>query len=224
MPVKIATLVDPARQRARAHGAAEGQSTTSRTRNDRDGRHPMIEQVARAAALLCVSGSVAAPANAHHSFAKFDRQRSIELEGELVEVKWQNPHVQFTLRSRGDDGQVQDLAARDELAGHFAPHRCRPRLVAVGDRVKVAGNPAVDGSLELNADEHAPADGREVSLGFGGAPRFAGRTIGDGRAWAVRRATRCAGARPVSRLGLDVRWRGPALQRSCATDAAPTNR
>ena len=28
-------------------------------------------------------------------------------------------------------------------------------------------------------------DGREVSLGFGGAPRFSGRTVGDGRAWMV---------------------------------------
>ena len=48
------------------------------------------------------------PAAAHHSFAKFDRQRTIELEGELVEVRWQNPHVQFTLRSLGTDGKAQD--------------------------------------------------------------------------------------------------------------------
>ena len=107
MPVKIAKLVDPDGNVLELMELPKG-ATTCRTRNDRDGRYPMIEHVARAAALLCVSGLVAAPANAHHSFAKFDRQRSIELEGELVEVKWQNPHVQFTLRSRGDDGQVQD--------------------------------------------------------------------------------------------------------------------
>ena len=55
---------------------------------------------ARALVLLCASLLIAAPVTAHHSFAKFDRQRSIELEGELAEVRWQNPHVQFTLRSR----------------------------------------------------------------------------------------------------------------------------
>ena len=63
----------------------------------------MIEpkSVARTAALLGISLLIAAPAIAHHSFAKFDRQRSIELEGELAEVRWQNPHVQFTLPAAG---------------------------------------------------------------------------------------------------------------------------
>ena len=145
----------------------------------------MIEQVARAAALLCVSLLICAPASAHHSFAKFDRQRSIELEGELVEVKWQNPHVQFTLRSRGADGQVQNWRLETNSPGILRRTGVGPELVAVGDRVKVAGNPAVDGSLELNATNMLLPDGREVSLGFGGAPRFASRTIGDGRAWAV---------------------------------------
>ena len=65
--------------------------------------------------LICVSLFVGAPASAHHSFAKFDRQRSVELEGGLIEVRWQNPHVTFELRGRGADGQVQ-ACARDELA------------------------------------------------------------------------------------------------------------
>ena len=143
------------------------------------------QKLARAAVLLCVSLFIAAPATAHHSFAKFDRQRSIELEGELAEVRWQNPHVQFTLRSRGADGQEQTWKLETNSPGILRRTGLGPELVAVGDRVKVAGNPAVDGSLELNATNMLLADGREVSLGFGGPPRFAGRAIGDGRAWAV---------------------------------------
>ena len=91
----------------------------------------------------------------------------------------------------------------------------------MGDRVKVAGNPAVDGSLELDATNMLLPDGREVSLGFGGAPRFAGRTIGDGRAWAV---TEGDTTRPE--LGLFRVWSstfaGAALlfNDRCATDAA----
>src|SRR5687767_4759715 len=107
------------------------------------------ETVARAAALLCASLLAAMPAGAHHSFAKFDRQRSIELEGELVEVRWQNPHVTFELRGNGPDGQVWRLETNSP--GILRRAGVGPELVAVGDRVKVAGNPAVDGSLELNA-------------------------------------------------------------------------
>ena len=87
-------------------------------------------------------------------------------------MKWQNPHVQFTLRSRGDDGQVQDWRLETNSPGILPRTGVGPELVAVGDRVKVAGNPAVDGSLELNATNMLLPDGREVSLGFGGAAAF----------------------------------------------------
>jgi hypothetical protein len=163
----------------------------------------MIEPkfIARAATLLCASLLIAAPASAHHSFAKFDRQRSIELEGELAEVRWQNPHVQFTLRSRGADGKEQTWKLETNSPGILRRTGVGPELVAVGDRVKVAGNPAVDGSHELNATNMLLADGRELPLGFGGTPRFAGRTIGDGRAWTVAEGDKSRGE-----LGLFRVW------------------
>jgi hypothetical protein len=141
-------------------------------------------RAARAAAVFGVSLLLGVPAAAHHSFAKFDRERSIELEGDLTEVRWQNPHVTFELRARGADGQVQTWELETNSPGILRRTGVGPGLVAVGDRVKVAGNPAVN-SFELNATHMLLPDGRELSLGFGGAPRFAGRTLGDGRAWMV---------------------------------------
>ena len=67
--------------------------------------------------------------------------------------------------------------------------------------MKVAGNPAVDGSPELNATNMLLPDGRELSLGFGGSPRFAGRMLGDGSAWMVAKGD---GTRPE--LGLFRVW------------------
>lgn len=46
--------------------------------------------------------------HAHHSFAIYDRSVIHEIEGELVDVRWRNPHVTFTVRSAGSDGQLQD--------------------------------------------------------------------------------------------------------------------
>jgi len=134
-----------------------------------------------AIAVVAVGGS----AQAHHSFAKFDRQRSIELEGELAEVRWQNPHVQFTLRGRGADGQVQTWVLETNSPGILRRAGIGPDLVAVGDHVKVAGNPAVDGSLELNATNMLLTDGRELQLAPNAPLRFANRGVGDGGAWGV---------------------------------------
>ncbi len=48
-------------------------------------------------------------ASAHHSNAEYDRNAPIrEIEGELTDVRWRNPHVEFTVRALGDDGQLHD--------------------------------------------------------------------------------------------------------------------
>lgn len=45
---------------------------------------------------------------AHHSVAEYDRSEIREIEGELVEVAWRNPHVRFIVRAPGADGQLHD--------------------------------------------------------------------------------------------------------------------
>ena len=40
---------------------------------------------------------VSAQAFPHHSFSRFDRDKIIEVEGELLEYTWRNPHVSFKL-------------------------------------------------------------------------------------------------------------------------------
>lgn len=47
-------------------------------------------------------------ASAHHSNAEYDRNEIREIEGELTEVLWRNPHVRFTVRAPDADGQLRD--------------------------------------------------------------------------------------------------------------------
>jgi hypothetical protein len=47
-------------------------------------------------------------AGAHHSNAEYDRNAIQEIEGELTEVIWRNPHVRFTVRAPDADGQLHD--------------------------------------------------------------------------------------------------------------------
>jgi hypothetical protein len=136
-----------------------------------------------AATLLASTCSV--PALAHHSFAKFDRTRVIELEGEITEVSWRNPHITFTLRG-GQEGQVENWELETNSPGILRRMGIVDGMVGVGDRVLVAGNPTVNGSLQLNATNMLLPDDRELLLGGPGAQaRFEGRSVGEGSAWIV---------------------------------------
>ena len=58
-----------------------------------------------ACTLLILPGSLL---NAHHASAPFyDSSREVEVEGEITEVLWQNPHIRFTLRD--DEGRDWDI-------------------------------------------------------------------------------------------------------------------
>jgi hypothetical protein len=135
---------------------------------------------------LWLSGAVAllagAPVRAHHSFAKFDRQQTVEVEGELIDVRWQNPHVHFTLRGRIGEGAVQDWDLEANSPGILRRMGVTADLVAVGDHVRVSGNPTVNGAPEINAQNMLLADGSELLLGQG-QPVFSNTTLGDPAAW-----------------------------------------
>ena len=47
-------------------------------------------------------------AGAHHSLAEYDRSEIREIEGELIDVVWRNPHIRFTVRAPGPDGRLSD--------------------------------------------------------------------------------------------------------------------
>ena len=60
--------------------------------------------VIRAAALML---AFAMTASAHHSFAgQFDPNSSMEIEGELIEVRWANPHAELRVRTVDKAGKV----------------------------------------------------------------------------------------------------------------------
>lgn len=130
---------------------------------------------------ILVAGNV----GAHHSFAKFDLQAMIEIEGEISDVRWQNPHVNFGLTASAADGTTETWTLETNSPGILRRIGINDGNVAVGDRVRVAGNPAVDGSLELNATNMLLPDGRELLLGPRSFARFEGRSVGDRTAWNV---------------------------------------
>jgi len=56
---------------------------------------------------LCATAFVAATAQAHHSFAMFDSDNQVRLQGTVKEFKWQNPHVYIWLDAPDSKGEMR---------------------------------------------------------------------------------------------------------------------
>jgi hypothetical protein len=123
------------------------------------------------AAASCVFFTV--DSHAHHSFAaNFYFDQVTEIEGEVVAVRWRNPHVEFDVEGIDDDGlQHRWTAETYALSGLRARDIVSP-FVAVGDHVRVAGNPGRRKTDNLYVTNLLMANGDEVVLRDAGGFRF----------------------------------------------------
>jgi hypothetical protein len=130
----------------------------------------------RTAALAIVAACAAVPAAyAHHSVsAWFDTTASTEIEGLVTEFRWQNPHVVFTMRVPGEQGEALWEIETLSISG-ISRWGITRDLVSVGDRIRVAGNPARRGANNIFVRNILLPSGREIVLG--GAARWSSDTL-----------------------------------------------
>jgi hypothetical protein len=118
---------------------------------------------------------------AHHSRAEFARGTMHEIEGEVVEVIWRNPHVRLRIETRAVDGaaKIWELEAGD--AGTQARRGLTADLIGVGDRVRAAGLTSERRDNLLTLEHVLLASGTEL-LFRDGQSRWSNDTIGGTRA------------------------------------------
>ena len=136
---------------------------------------------ARSRGRLALAGLLLLPATAmtHHSVAaNFDEQIALELEGEITRVFWRNPHVRFTIRVEDEQGREILWDVETTSVSTLRRMDISQALVAVGDTVRVAGNPARRGDSLLYVNNLLLPDGREAVMTAGGSPRWAAKTFG----------------------------------------------
>ncbi len=139
--------------------------------------HPGSKLCAALAAAACAAA--VPPALAHHSFnATFDGSTIIELEGEVEQIRWRNPHVSFDLRVTGEDGTAETYNVETLALSGLRRRDIFDPFVATGDRVKVAGNPSRAGSLDLYLRNILLPAGQEVVLQSEAEPRFSEELLG----------------------------------------------
>jgi hypothetical protein len=96
-----------------------------------------------AAALVAAPLSV--PVLAHHSYAMFDMNRTITLEGRIVQFKWQNPHAWVEVDARVD-GNWERWAIEMTSPNNLIQQGFRRTSMKPGDQVVMQIHPLRSGS------------------------------------------------------------------------------
>ena len=102
-------------------------------------------------AMTAISGvaasllSVSQPAAAHHSFALFDINKTVLLEGTVKRFDWTNPHSWITLDVPGPDNTVAQWMIELPAAGTLAREGWNKNYLRVGEKLVVHVNPLKDG-------------------------------------------------------------------------------
>ena len=103
----------------------------------------LTRRVWLAALTVAITG---APAVAHHSFAMFDRSKTVVLNGTVKSAQWTNPHTWFVIIAPGSDGVVQTWNIEGPSPNILIRLDWKPNEIQAGDRVSLTMNPRKDGS------------------------------------------------------------------------------
>ena len=83
---------------------------------------------------------------AHHSFAMFDQENSIDLEGIVQEFKYTNPHSYLLLEVRGDDGSAVVWTLEGQAPSILSRDGWSKESLRPGDHVLVTIDPLRSGA------------------------------------------------------------------------------
>ena len=107
--------------------------------------------------------TLCAPVVAHHSPASlYLLDRTIAIEGVVTDYQFVNPHARIFLRVDGGDGSVVEWMAEGGTPNILIRQGWSGDEVQPGDRVRIEGNPARDGSNLIHWVTILLPDGREL--------------------------------------------------------------
>jgi hypothetical protein len=121
-------------------------------------------------------------AHAHHSYAEYDQGKTVEIEGTIVKVAMQNPHVHFAVEGKGANGQPSTWYLEVTSLNWIRRIKAPMELFTVGSHVKFAGWPSKRSADRLYALNMLAANGQEVLLFRDAKPRWRTTAIGFGTA------------------------------------------
>ena len=86
-----------------------------------------------------------APAFAHHSFASFDLERIVRLDGVVVEFQWTNPHAWLEVDAVAPDGATERWGIEFNSPNNLTRQGWSRDSLEPGDAISVVFHPMRDG-------------------------------------------------------------------------------
>jgi hypothetical protein len=117
-------------------------------------------------ALLCAAG----PAIAHHSFAMFDHDHQIKVEGIVADYKWQNPHVYIWLTAPDEKGESRTWMIECANPGILNRLGWKFNMIKPKDRITVVMAPLRTGEPGALLKQVKLADGSKYGNGAPAGP------------------------------------------------------
>lgn len=134
-----------------------------------------MRRTTRLTAVMVLATVLPATSAGHHTFAyTYNTSQVAEIEGEVIELQWENPHVQFRMRT--EDGEVWSVESNSPAG--MQRRGIYLNMIGAGSRIRLAGFPARDGSNGMHASNILLRDGTEVVLRPGSKPRFSSQVPG----------------------------------------------
>ena len=102
----------------------------------------------------------AVPAFAHHSFAMFNNDKTITLEGTVKEFQWTNPHIWVQVMVPDATGKPVEWSIEGGSPNGLSRQGWSRKVAKAGDKATVTVHPLKDGSpggslisLTINGDK-----------------------------------------------------------------------
>ncbi len=116
--------------------------------------------VVLALAALLLGTPALAPA--HHSFAMFDRERTVTLVGVVREFQWTNPHSWIQVTVTDAAGKVTEWSLEGGSPGIMSRNGWKRTSLAPGDKVTIELYPLKSGEAGGSFVEVTKADGSKL--------------------------------------------------------------
>ncbi len=108
--------------------------------------------------------AAAPPAQAHHSFAMFDREHPAPVSGTVKDFQWTNPHVWIQVLVPGADGAQEEWGVECTSVNFMRRQGWDRSSLKAGDKVRMLIFPLKDGSHGGQFNKLVELNGRASDL------------------------------------------------------------
>jgi hypothetical protein len=107
-----------------------------------------FHRLKRLALVLLVSacvGLIAGPLHAHHSHSMFDADDELTLKGQVVGLRYANPHIRMLVQVENANGEVERWDVEMSTIVNMRSRGVTREVIAEGNEIELTINPLRDG-------------------------------------------------------------------------------